>query len=112
MPVIRKHLSVSQFCELVGIEEAEFHSVEWGFWGARTDGQSRCTREIIIVLEPTDGDDTRRDAADVREHAVSRHGRAEGPGTPRAEDDDAGAHAEGRGSESAAGAECADAQGQ
>lgn len=107
MPVIRRHLSVSQFCELVGIDEQRFHSVEWGWWGARPDGTHGYTREIVIVMEPEDrhGDDTRRDAADVRKYAVQGDGHPEGEGTDaesgRAEDGDAGTHAEGGGTESA-----------
>lgn len=59
MPVVREHLSVSQFAELVGIDPARFNGVE----------VDKRESRVTLVLEPEeDNEDERRRHRGPAEH--------------------------------------------
>lgn len=51
MPVERRYMSISQFCELADVDPKRFMCVENGI-----EGKGRCdwTPGVVIVLEPED----------------------------------------------------------
>jgi hypothetical protein len=71
MPVERRVISSSQFCELLGIDEARFRGVEWGEWVQvtdRPDGRMTSRPNVVVLLEPEEAGD----GADER-HVPAAH---------------------------------------
>lgn len=53
MPVVKVPISVSQLCELIGVDPERFRAVEMD--ACKREGEPRDSSRLWIVLEPADG---------------------------------------------------------